>query len=392
MIPRTTKSAKENLPSHSAHIAGLRYLTDDMPGIVRAHAGKGFRYRYPTGDSVQESEVLGRIKALAIPPAWKDVWICPDPAGHLQATGIDERGRKQFRYHKSWREIRDGTKYGRMIDFGKTLPSIRKRVRQDLAKAPLCRAKVLATVLRLLELSLIRIGNEAYARENKSYGLTTMRDKHVDIHGSKLRFHFRGKSGKWHDVDIHDARLARIVKQCQDLPGQELFQYVNEDGKRQKLDSDDVNRYLREITGSDFTAKDFRTWAGTVLGAVALSSFEDFRSQSEAKKNIVRAIEQVSGKLGNTMAICRKCYVHPDIINCYMEGKLVEGLKTRLRPKRGRSATGLRAEEKAVLSLLKQRLALQRRREQQLPKLLERSLSLARKKPLRTVAASKREL
>src|ERR1043165_7553620 len=262
-----------------------------MPGITRERFGHGFRYRYPTGDIAQETEVLNRINSLAIPPAWTNVWICPDPAGHLQATGRDAKNRKQHRYHPRWREIRDETKYGRMIAFAKALPKIRKRIKRDLKLPGLSRNKVLATVVRLLEVSLIRVGNEEYARNNDSFGLTTMRNRHVDVNGSTIEFHFRGKAGKWHKVDIRDRRLAKIVKSCQELPGQELFQYVDDEGKRQDVKSSDVNDYVREISGQDFTAKDFRTWAGTVLGAMALREFERFDSKTQAKKNIVQVIE-----------------------------------------------------------------------------------------------------
>ncbi|HSU53383.1 MAG TPA: DNA topoisomerase IB [Candidatus Dormibacteraeota bacterium] len=366
-------------PVESAHIVGLRYVSDHMPGITREHAGKTFRFRFPTGSIVHEAEVLRRIKALAIPPAWKEVWICPDLAGHLQATGRDERGRKQFRYHPRWREIRDETKYTRMIAFARALPRIRRRVFQDLKLSGLPRNKVLATVVRLLEVSLIRVGNEEYARENESFGLTTMRDRHVDVYGSKLRFHFRGKSGKWHDVDVRDKRLAKIVQSCQELPGHELFQYVDENGERKAVDSHDVNEYLKEISGADFTAKDFRTWAGTILGAMALQEFEQFETQTQAKKNIVKAIESVASRLGNTPAVCRKCYVHPDVINSYLDGTLAETLKQKAEKTLSRSLHKLRPEEAAVLALLRQRLVDQRKRNQPLPVLLKRSLRAAGK-------------
>ena len=349
--PETLKNSVK-----AAQVAGLRYVCDDMPGIRREKSGKAFRYRYATGNLVQEAEILKRIKSLVIPPAWTEVWICPDPAGHLQATGRDARRRKQNRYHPRWREIRDETKYNRMFAFAKALPQIRKRVAHDLSLHGLPRKKVLATVARLLEVSLIRVGNEEYARTNESFGLTTMRDRHVEVDGSTLRFRFRGKAGKWHDVDICDRRLARIVKSCQELPGQELFQYVDEEGKREGVDSDDVNQYLREISGQDFTAKDFRTWAGTLLGAMALREFERFDSQTQAKKNIMRAIESVAERLGNTPAICRKCYVHPDVINCYLDGTLVETLKQRAEANLARSLHKLSPEEAAVLALLQQRL------------------------------------
>jgi DNA topoisomerase-1 len=348
---------KDNEAIESAMEAGLRYVSDEMPGIKRGKSGNGFRYRYATGDFVQETEVLNRIKSLAIPPAWTEVWICPDPAGHLQAIGRDDRQRKQHRYHARWRQIRDEDKYGRMIAFGKALPRIRKRVLRDLSLRGLTRNKVLAAVVRLLEVSLIRVGNEEYARENDSFGLTTMRDRHVDINGSTVQFHFRGKAGKWHTVDIRDRRLARIVKSCQDLPGQELFQYVDDEGRRQDVKSTDVNDYLREIGAQDFTAKDFRTWAGTVLGAMALREFEQFDSKIQAKKNIVQAIENVAARLGNTPAVCRKCYVHPDVIDSYLDGTLVRTLRRRTEEQLATSLKTLSAAEAAVLGLLQQRLA-----------------------------------
>jgi len=339
----------------SAIEAGLRYVSDQMPGIRREKSGIGFRFRYPTGAIVQEKEVLARIKSLVIPPAWTDVWICPDPAGHIQATGRDARKRKQHRYHRRWREVRDENKYGRMIAFGKALPRIRKRVLRDLLLPGLSRNKVLAAVLRLLEVSLIRVGNDEYARDNDSFGLTTMRDRHADVNGSTVQFNFRGKSGKWHKIDIRDKHLARIVKSCQDLPGQELFQYVDEEGNRQDVKSTHVNEYLREISGQDFTAKDFRTWAGTVLGAMALREFEQFDSKTQAKKNIVQAIENVAQRLGNTPAVCRKCYVHPDIIDAYLDGTLAKRLEKQAGKELAKG--GLPAEEAAVLGLLQNRLA-----------------------------------
>lgn len=357
-IPTEVQEKLDELkdPANSARAAGLRYVTDEMPGIRRERCGQGFRFRYPTGQPVVDEQVLGRIKSLAVPPAWKDVWICPDPCGHLQATGRDQRGRKQSRYHPRWREIRDETKYARMLAFGKALPKIRARVEQDLGLPGLPRRKVLATLARLLELSLIRVGNEEYARENESFGLTTMRDKHVNVNGGKLRFHFRGKSGKWHDVDIQDRRLAAIVKRCQDIPGQELFQFLNDDGKRESISSEDVNEYLRHISGDDFTAKDFRTWSGTVLAALALAEFRKFDSKAEAKRNVLRAIESVSQRLGNTASVCRKCYVHPQVIGAYLDGTLVRTLKRRAEQQLQESLGSLRPEEGAVLGLLQQRL------------------------------------
>jgi DNA topoisomerase I len=346
-------------PVRSAEIIGLNYVTDGSPGISREPDREGFRYRNASGRIVDDDETLGRIKSLAIPPAWTEVWICPDPKGHLQATGRDGRRRKQFRYHPRWREIRDETKYARMIVFAQALPRIRERIERDLALPGLPRNKVLATVVRLLEISLIRVGNDEYARANDSFGLTTMRDRHVAVNGSSLRFHFRGKSGKWHDVGIQDRRLAKIVKRCQDLPGQELFQFVDDDGQRRDVRSDDVNAYLREISGEDFTAKDFRTWAGTVLAAMALREFEQFDTKAQAKKNVVAAIEAVSQRLGNTPAVCKRCYVHPHILDSYLDGTLIETLKKRAETELSTALQNLEVEEAAVLGLLQQRLTLE---------------------------------
>ena len=343
-------------PMRSARAVGLRHVSDEAPGITRERSGKHFRYRDPGGKLVRDTETLRRIKSLAIPPAWTEVWICANPNGHLQATGRDDRRRKQFRYHPRWREIRDETKYARMMAFARALPKIRRRVRKDMALPGMPRNKVLATVVRLLEVSLIRVGNDEYARENDSFGLTTMRNKHVDVRGAKLRFHFRGKSGKWHDVDIRDRRLAKIVERCQDLPGQELFQFVDDDGSRRDVRSEDVNEYLREISGEDFTAKDFRTWAGTVLMAMALRDFDEFKTKAEAKKNIVAAIEVVAGKLGNTPAVCKKCYIHPHVIDSYLEGTLIESLEMSVNSK---SVRGLPADETAVVGLLQRRLTIE---------------------------------
>ncbi|HWC58192.1 MAG TPA: DNA topoisomerase IB [Verrucomicrobiae bacterium] len=343
-------------PVRSARAVGLRHVSDEAPGITRERSGKNFRYRDPGGKLVRDTETLRRIKSLAIPPAWTEVWICANPNGHLQATGRDDRRRKQFRYHPRWREIRDETKYARMMAFARALPKIRRRVRKDMALPGMPRNKVLATVVRLLEVSLIRVGNDEYARENDSFGLTTMRNKHVDVRGAKLQFHFRGKSGKWHDVDIRDRRIAKIVERCQDLPGQELFQFVDDDGSRRDVRSEDVNEYLREISGEDFTAKDFRTWAGTVLMAMALRDFDEFETKAEAKKNIVAAIEVVAGKLGNTPAVCKKCYIHPHVIDSYLEGTLIESLEMSVNSK---SVRGLPADETAVVGLLQRRLTIQ---------------------------------
>jgi DNA topoisomerase-1 len=350
-------------PAASARAAGLRYVSDSGTGIRRKHAGKHFSYIGLDGKAIRDRDELRRIKLLAIPPAWTDVWICPTSRGHIQATGRDAKGRKQYRYHPRWREVRDETKYGRMIAFGKALPKLRERVERDLALPGLPRKKLLATVVRLLETTLIRVGNTEYARENQSFGLTTLRNRHVDIEGAKLRFHFRGKSGKVHMIAITDRRLARIVKRCRDLPGYELFQYIDEDDQPQMIDAADVNAYLHEITGQDFTAKDFRTWAGTLLAALALKEFEAFDTNTQAKKNVVQAIEQVAERLGNTPAICRKCYVHPAVIDSYLEGSLLEALKQRAEHAIAESLHELDPEEAAVLTLLQQRLAREQERD-----------------------------
>ena len=345
-VSRSTPASK------SAASAGLHYVGDDRPGIRRTLGPLGFRYTRADGRPVRSPSELKRIRALAIPPAWKDVWICPDPKGHLQATGRDARGRKQYRYHPSWRSHRDGNKFDRLEEFATVLPVIRARTSSDLAKSGLPREKVLATVVQLLERSLIRVGNDEYAKANGSYGLTTLRDQHVEVKGSTLRFQFRGKSGKRHNVDINDRRLARIVKQCRDLPGQELFQYVDAHGRTQDVNSADVNEYLREITGTDFTAKDFRTWSGTVLATAALRECAVVDSMAAAKRNVVRAVEAVSGVLGNTPAVCRKSYIHPAILECYMDRSMNARLSRSLPPSVKRAASRLRADEIAALRIL----------------------------------------
>jgi DNA topoisomerase I len=305
---------------------------------------------------IKDRAELARIRWLAVPPAWSGVWICPYANGHLQATGRDAKGRKQYRYHPDWRAVRDTAKFDRMLAFGQTLPRIRARVAEDQARRGLPREKVLATIVRLLEVTLIRVGNQEYARENHSYGLTTMRDHHVDFDGSRLIFQYRGKAGKRHRISLQDRRLARIVRSCQELPGQHLFQYIDDDGERQAVDSADVNAYLQEITGEPFTAKDFRTWAGTVLASLALSEFESFDSKAAAKRNVTRAIEQVAAQLGNTVAVCRKSYIHPEVIERYLDGSLLDLLKGRVEESLRSGLSGLRSEEGAVLALLQQRL------------------------------------
>ncbi|HEY6359880.1 MAG TPA: hypothetical protein VIX63_02185, partial [Vicinamibacterales bacterium] len=306
-------------PVESARSAGLRYVCDQGRGIRRAMGPLGFKHVGPNGRVIRNAAELKRIRSLAVPPAWTDVWICADPRGHLQATGRDARGRKQYRYHREWRICRDETKFDRMQEFAAALPDIRRRTAADLAGPGLPREKVLATVVQLLEKSLIRVGNDEYARANRSFGLTTLRNQHVDVRGSTLKFEFRGKSGVRHSVDVDDRRLARIVKQCRDLPGQELFQYIDDDGTHQDVTSQDVNAYLKEISGEDFTAKDFRTWAGTVLAATALRELESPTSMTHGKKNVVQAIEAVAGILGNTPAVCRKSYIHPGVVEAYMD-------------------------------------------------------------------------
>jgi DNA topoisomerase I len=343
-------------PVESARAAGLRYTTDAKPGIRRIRRGKAFSYVDPDGRMVRSAAELARIRSLVIPPAWTDVWVCSDPRGHLQATGRDARGRKQYRYHPKWREVRDETKYDRVIGFARVLPLIRRKTSDHLRRQGLPREKVLATVVQLLEKTLIRVGNDEYARTNRSYGLTTMRDGHVDVKGSIVRFTFRGKSGVEHEIDLNDRRLARIVKQCRDLPGYELFQYYDESGARQTVGSDEVNAYLKEITGQDLTSKDFRTWAGTVLAAQLLREFEACTSSTQAKKNIVAAIEKVAKRLGNTKAVCRKCYIHPAIFDAYLDGSMMETIAQRAR-KVSRAVDRLTSGEAAVLGLLERRLA-----------------------------------
>jgi DNA topoisomerase-1 len=340
----------------SAREAGLRYANDTKPGIKRARAGSGFKFVAVDGRTIRNDDELRRIRSLVIPPAWTDVWICPDPRGHLQATGRDARGRKQYRYHPKWRQVRDETKYYRLIAFAQALPGVRRRTSLDLKAPQLTREKVLATVVQLLEKTLIRVGNDEYAKQNQSFGLTTMRDGHVAVKGGNVRFAFRGKSGVEHEVSLTDRRLARIVKACRDIPGYDLFQYYDENGERQSIGSGDVNEYLREITGQEFTSKDFRTWAGTVLAAQLLREFEGVHSESQLKKNVVQAVESVARRLGNTKAVCRKCYIHPAVLDSYMDGSMLKTVAQRAKRMR-RSATALNDAEAAVLGLLQRRLS-----------------------------------
>lgn len=329
----------------------MRYVTDGQPGIRRLKNGGEFRYVNTEGRAINDDITLKRIRSLAIPPAWTDVWICSLADGHLQATGRDARGRKQHRYHPLWREIRDATKYDRMMAFARVLPRIRGKISRDLRARQLSREKVLATIVRLMDLTFIRVGNEEYARQNHSYGLTTMKDQHARVRGDKVQFSFRGKSGKYHNIEITDRRLARIVKHCQEIPGQELFQYIASDGSRRDITSGDVNQYLREASEAEFSAKDFRTWAGTVLAAQALAACAQFETQGQVKKNVKQAITAVAEKLGNTPAVCRKCYVHPMILDGYAKKKLpcdcfhaVNGA--------GPAKAGLNSAEKVVLKFL----------------------------------------
>ena len=337
--------------------AGLRYVSDARPGIRRKKVGTGFSYARADGSKPIEKDVLKRIKTLAIPPAWTEVWICPLTDGHVQATGRDAKGRKQYRYHPRFREVRESTKYEHVVAFAAALPAIREKVQEHMALRGLPREKVLATVVHLLETTLIRVGNDDYAKQNNSYGLTTLKNRHVSVNGNEVRFRFTGKSGKQWSLRIRDRRIAKIIKACQELPGQELLQYVDEAGSCQDVTSGDVNDYLKEITGKDITAKDFRTWAGTVLAAMALNELESFDSAAQAKRHLRTAIEKVAGKLGNTPTICRKCYVHPEVLNSYMDGKLVLELKEKAESELRRDVQSFKPEEAAVLALLRGRLA-----------------------------------
>lgn len=344
-------------PRDAAESAGLRYVSDSRRGIRRKRAGKGFTYTRPDGELLADAAVLSRIKSLAIPPAWTDVWICPFGEGHIQATGRDARRRKQYRYHPRFREIRESTKYEHVVAFAELLPSIRATVSEHMARRGLPREKVLATVVHLLETTLIRVGNDDYARQNKSYGLTTLKTRHVAVDGSEVRFRFTGKSGKTWSLRVKDRRIARIIRQCQELPGQELLQYVDEEGTPRDVTSSDVNVYLKEITGEEITAKDFRTWAGTVLAAMALNELRAFDSAAQAKRNLRSAIENVASRLGNTPTICRKCYVHPELLSSYLDGNLLLEIKSSVEEELRDELGSLRPEEAAVLALLRARLS-----------------------------------
>src|SRR5437016_13490287 len=345
--PDSVDAAELVDPIESARAAGLRYVSDLSSGIRRKRAGKGFTYSDSDGRTVRDPETIRRIKRLTVPPAWTDVWICPDPRGHLQATGRDARRRKQYRYHPRWREIRDAVKYDRMVAFAAALPEIRERTDGDLERPGMPRQKVLAAIVRLLEETRIRIGNAEYRKENGSFGLTTLRNRHVEVMGSDVRFSFRGKSGKLHHVDLQDRRLARIMKRFLEIPGQELFQFLDESGEAKPIDSADVNAYLREISGEDFTAKDFRTWAGTILAARFLRETIARPNTRGAKKQLVRAIARVADELGNTPAVCKKGYIHPAVVAAYLAG----GLKP-VKEKDDVDPYTLSAEERSLLALL----------------------------------------
>ncbi|HET6568390.1 MAG TPA: hypothetical protein VFG50_10530 [Rhodothermales bacterium] len=339
-------------PVASARYAGLRYVSDEDPGYHRRRRGKGFTYTDAKGETVSDPKVRERLERLVIPPAWTDVWICRSPKGHLQATGRDEKGRKQYIYHPKWSEVRSEAKFGRMIPFGETLPVIRERTAEDLRKHGLPRDKVLAAVVRLLDATHIRVGNDAYARDNNSYGLTTLRDRHVQFNGSKkCVFSFVGKSGKEHCVELDDPRLVRIVRDCRDVPGYDLFQYYDDEGARRIVGSQDVNTYLKDTAGQDFTAKDFRTWAGSVRAAETLFEIGPAPAEKQAKKNVVRMVKQVAEELGNTTAVCRSYYIHPALMDTYLEGALLEIWQRYLNRK---PLAGLTPPESALLHFLRE--------------------------------------
>lgn len=341
-------------PQDAAESAGLTYVNDDMAGITRRRAGKGFSYRDAEGRTITDRAERRRLAALAVPPAYEDVWICPDPRGHIQATGRDAKGRKQYRYHPEFRALRDSAKYEHMLDFARALPGIRAAVDRDMRKRGLPLDKVAASIVHLLEHSMIRVGNDRYARENKSHGLTTLRARHVDLEGSRLRFRFKGKSGKEWDLRLTDRRIARVVRALQDVPGQHLFQYLDDDGTRQRVTSAEVNDYLRRVSGREVTAKDFRTWTGTVLAALALAECDKADSETAAKRQLREVIEEVAARLGNTPTICRQCYVHPQVIEAHLSGSLTLDLRQRIDD--NLKHDDLRPEEKQVLRFLRRRL------------------------------------
>jgi len=353
----TSTAAQHEEAAAIARQNGLRYMSDDMPGITRSRRGKGFAYHHPKHGLITDKDEIARLQSLAIPPAWEDVWISPTANGHILATGRDARQRKQYRYHPHWRLVRDDAKYERMLAFAQALPVIRRAVHEDMHKPGLQREKVIASIVHLLQVTFMRVGNDEYARTNNSFGLTTLRHRHVRVDGSDVLFRFRGKSGVQHEIKLHDPYVVRIIRKMRELPGQELFQYVDDEGALHCVDSGDVNAYLREVTGEEFSAKDFRTWAGTVLATLALQAFERFDSEAQAKKNVVRAIENVAKRLGNTPSICRKCYVHPAVVESYLEGAFADLLEQRVQKQLVQQLHDLTPEEAAVLALLQQRLS-----------------------------------
>ena len=361
MIGKTALTQQSHLnnivdPQEAAETVGLRYVSDSQPGITRQKRGKGFRYLSARGEAITDPKTLQRIRKLVIPPAWSDVWICKSANGHIQATGRDAKGRKQYRYHDRFREIRDSTKYDHMLEFAAVLPDIRAKVDTDMRRRGLPREKVLATVVHLLESTMIRIGNSGYAKQNKSYGLTTLRDQHVKVEESELRFQFKGKSGKIWRLRMKDRRVARIVRESQELPGQHLFQYSDKEGGQREVSSGDINAYLKEISGRDITAKDFRTWNGTVLAALALAEYEKVDSHAAAKRNIRSAIEAVAARLGNTPTICRKCYIHPEVLDSYLGQSLTSEALAKVEEELRDDVAKLRPEEAVVLAFLQRRL------------------------------------
>jgi len=355
-LPAAVETEAVVRPQDAAEQAGLLYVSDGSPGITRRRAGKGWSYELPNGQKVTHPRTLDRIRKLAIPPAYTDVWICQSARGHIQVTGRDARGRKQYRYHEDFRAVRDSAKYEHMLDFAAALPAIRKAVDTHMALKGLPREKVLATVVWLLEATMIRVGNEDYAKANKSYGLTTLLDRHLAVKGSELRFRFKGKSGKQWNLSLKDRRVAKIVKACQDLPGQHLFQYIDDSGEQREVTSTDINAYLKEISGMEITAKDFRTWTGTVLAAMALAEYEKVDSEAAAKRNIRAAIDTVASRLGNTPTICRKCYIHPEIFESYLGGAFLLGARAEVEQMLRDELSGFTPEEAVVLAFLQRRL------------------------------------
>ena len=335
----------------SARAAGLVYVNDDEPGIARRRCGRGFVYLDPHGGRITDAATIRRLRALAIPPAYTEVWICTDPNGHIQATGRDARGRKQYRYHPEWTGVRDAAKYASLVTFAQKLPTIRRHIQRDLARPGLCRERVLATVVELLEKTLIRVGNTVYARDNKSFGLTTLHGRHVGVNGAELRFRFKGKSGRSWNLRLSDRRVAKVIRSLQELPGQRLFRYLNDDGHVQTIDSDDVNAYIHRIAGAEFSSKHFRTWAGTVCAASLLRETALPPSRKAAAQCLNAVIDEVAARLGNTRAVCRRCYIHPAVIEAWLKGRLADALRQAAKGKRRHPRMSV--AERDVLAWLK---------------------------------------